>query len=97
MTGKWRERIEWTPLLTVSAILNFGQENFMRHNKWTCLRCSGKKFEAGEIRVSGGFWSRIFDVQNKKYSAVTCDKCGYTEFYKREASTLGNVFDFFTR
>jgi predicted nucleic-acid-binding Zn-ribbon protein len=49
------------------------------------------------MRVSGGFWSRIFDVQNKKYSAITCDQCGFTEFYKRDASTLGNVFDFFTR
>ena len=69
----------------------------MQHSNWSCLRCSSRQFEAGEIRVSGGFWSRIFDVQNKKYSAVTCDKCGYTEFYKRDASTLGNVFDFFTR
>jgi len=50
----------------------------------------------GEIRVSGGFWSRIFDVQNKKYTAVTCDQCSYTEFYKGASSTLGNIFDFFT-
>jgi predicted nucleic-acid-binding Zn-ribbon protein len=69
----------------------------MEHRKWNCLRCSGGEFDTGEIRVSGGFWSRIFDVQNKKYSAVTCQKCGFTEFYARPASTLGNVFDFFTR
>jgi len=60
------------------------------------MRCENKDYETGEIRVSGGFWSRIFDVQNKKYSAVTCTKCGYTEFYKGSSSTLGNVFDFFT-
>ncbi len=69
----------------------------MKHRKWSCLRCSGGEYETGEIRVSGGFWSRIFDVQNKKYSAVTCGKCGFTEFYKRDVSTLGNIFDFFTR
>ncbi len=68
----------------------------MQHNKWACMRCENKDYETGEIRVSGGFWSRIFDVQNKKYSAVTCTKCGYTEFYKGSSSTLGNVFDFFT-
>ena len=43
----------------------------MKHRKWSCTRCSGIEYETGEIRVSGGFWSRIFDVQNKKFSAVT--------------------------
>ena len=68
----------------------------MQHNKWSCLKCGNKDYETGEIRVSGGFWSRIFDVQNKKYSTITCSKCSYTEFYKGSVSTLGNVFDFFT-
>jgi hypothetical protein len=68
----------------------------MHHNRWSCPKCLNKEFESGEIRVSGGFWSRIFDVQNKKYTAVSCEKCSYTEFYKAPSSTLGNVFDFFT-
>ncbi|MBT4442558.1 MAG: GTP-binding protein [Oceanospirillaceae bacterium] len=68
----------------------------MKHKKWSCIKCGNRDYAAGEIRVSGGFWSRIFDVQNKKYSAVTCTKCSYTEFYKGSSSTLGNVFDFFT-
>ena len=66
----------------------------MKHRKWSCLRCSGSEYDASEIRVSGGNWSRMFNVQNKKYSAVTCGKCGFTEFYKVDASKLGNVFDF---
>lgn len=73
------------------------RNNIMKHRRWRCLRCENSEYETGEIRVAGGVWSRIFDVQNKKYSAVTCEKCGFTEFYKRDASTLGNVFDFFTR
>jgi uncharacterized protein len=68
----------------------------MKHNNWSCPKCENTSYNIGEIRVSGGFWSRIFDVQNKKYSAVTCEKCSYTEFYKSDSSTLGNVFDFFT-
>ncbi|PLT24999.1 zinc ribbon domain-containing protein, partial [Pseudoalteromonas sp. MelDa3] len=59
-------------------------------------KCNNNEFDTGEIRVSGGFWSRIFDVQNKKYTAVTCSRCSFTEFYKGSSSTLGNVFDFFT-
>ncbi|MEA3443880.1 MAG: zinc ribbon domain-containing protein, partial [Bacteroidota bacterium] len=50
----------------------------------------------GEMYVSGGFWTKIFDVQNKKYTTVTCRRCTYTEFFKSESSKLGNVFDFFT-
>lgn len=67
----------------------------MQHRNWQCPKCHNHEYEVGEIRVSGGFWSRIFDVQNKKYSAVTCTQCTYTEFYKGTSSTLGNVFDFF--
>lgn len=68
----------------------------MQHDRWSCPKCGNTDYDTGEIRVSGGFWSRIFDVQNKKYSAVTCERCSYTEFYKGSSSTLGNVFDFFT-
>ena len=68
----------------------------MKHANWSCPKCKNTNYNTGEIRVSGGFWSRIFDVQNKKYTAVTCEQCSYTEFYKSKSSTLGNVFDFFT-
>jgi len=71
-------------------------EKSMRHKNWRCIKCSHEEFETGEMRVSGGFWSRIFDVQNKKYFAVTCQRCSYTEFYKGSSSTAGNIFDFFT-
>lgn len=69
----------------------------MRHENWQCMKCGHDEYETGEIRVAGGFWSKIFDVQANKYSAVTCERCSYTEFYKGSSSTLGNVFDFFTR
>ncbi|MEZ9594934.1 zinc ribbon domain-containing protein [Shewanella sp. 10N.261.52.F9] len=38
----------------------------MQHDKWACPKCNQREFETGEIRVSGGFWSRIFDMQNKR-------------------------------
>jgi hypothetical protein len=69
----------------------------MKHKAWDCKKCGNKSYDEGEIRVSGGFWSRIFDVQNKKFISISCQKCGYTEFYKKGVSTSGNVLDFFTR
>ncbi|RZQ51681.1 GTP-binding protein [Pseudoalteromonas phenolica] len=48
------------------------------------------------MATTGSSWSKIFDMQNRKFTAVTCVHCTYTEFYKSSTSTLGNVFDLFT-
>jgi len=61
-----------------------------------CPKCKNTHFETGEIRTTGGVLAKIFDVQNKKFTHVTCTRCKYTEFYKTDSSSLGNVFDFFT-
>lgn len=68
----------------------------MAQLNYHCPKCANTDCKAGEIRVAGGFWSKIFEVANKKYTAVTCTKCKYTEFYNAPASMLGNIFDFFT-
>jgi predicted nucleic-acid-binding Zn-ribbon protein len=64
---------------------------------YQCPKCGNTQYEVGEIRTTGGMLSKIFDVQNKKFTTVTCKKCSYTEIYKTDSSMLGNVFDFFTR
>ena len=65
------------------------------HENWSCPKCGNLVFDSSEIRVAGGFWAKIFDVQNRRFTAVTCARCGYTEFYRGESSTLGDIFDFF--
>ena len=68
----------------------------MHQSNYVCPKCKCTTYDIGEIRASGGFWSKIFDVQGSKFSRVTCTRCKYTEFYMGDTSTLGNVFDFFT-
>jgi len=69
----------------------------MKHENWICQKCQHAEYEVGEIRVTGSFWTKILNVQNKKYASVTCENCSYTEFYKGQSSSrLANVFDFFT-
>ncbi|MCI0530799.1 MAG: zinc ribbon domain-containing protein [candidate division Zixibacteria bacterium] len=63
---------------------------------YKCPKCSHSRYELGEIRAAGGFWSKIFDVQGKRFSTVTCSHCKYTEMFKAETSMLGNIFDLFT-
>lgn len=68
----------------------------MTQLNYRCPKCSNTQYEIGEIRAAGGFWSKIFDVQGKRFSAVTCNHCKYTEFYKTDTGTLENIFDLFT-
>ena len=69
----------------------------MHHENWVCLKCKHTEYAISDIRVAGSFWTKIFNIQNKKYSAVSCNKCSYTEFYRgHPASNLANIFDFFT-
>lgn len=68
----------------------------MANNSYLCPKCGNTQYELDEIRTTGGALSKIFDVQNKKFTSVTCTQCKYTEFYKGTTSTLGNIFDFLT-
>ncbi len=68
----------------------------MPHLNFVCPKCSSTQYEVGEFRAASGFWTKIFDVQSARFSTVTCRKCRYTEIYKADSSTLGNIFDFIT-
>ncbi len=68
----------------------------MADMSYQCAKCGNTQYELDEIRTTGGALSKIFDVQNKKFTAVTCTQCKYTEFFKGDTNTLGNIFDFFT-
>lgn len=68
----------------------------MQHDKWRCPKCGNLHFETDQFRATGGMLAKIFDVQNKRFTTVTCTQCKYTEIYRSTSSGLGNVFDFFT-
>ena len=68
----------------------------MQQLNYRCPKCGNEEYDVGEIRVTGGMLAKIFDVQNKKYSTVTCNRCKYTEIYQADSSMLGNIFDLFT-
>jgi len=68
----------------------------MQQLNYTCPKCSNTEYEVAEFRATGGFWTKIFDIQSKRFTTVTCTRCKYTEIYKAESSKLGNIFDFFT-
>ena len=66
----------------------------MNKRTYVCPKCSGKQFETDVIRTTGGRLAKLFDIQNKKFTVITCSRCKYSELYKGDTSTLGNIFDF---
>ncbi len=58
------------------------------------MKCQNQTFDQGEMRATGGFFSKLFDIQTNKFTTVTCKNCGFTELYKRSSSMAGNVLDF---
>lgn len=65
--------------------------------QYQCPKCGFRACEVSEMRATGGFLTKIFDIQSKRFTTVTCGQCKYTEMFKIDSSMLGNVFDFFTR
>lgn len=68
----------------------------MTNANYKCPKCDNRDYTVDEMRATGGTLSKIFDVQNKKFTSVTCSRCSYTEFFKTKTSAISNVFDFFT-
>ena len=68
----------------------------MKNLRFDCPKCRNKRCEVGEIRAAGGFWSKIFDVQGRRFTTVTCSRCRYSEMYQTPSTTIGNIFDLFT-
>ena len=64
---------------------------------YTCPKCGHSGHETSEIRAAGGFWSKIFDVQGKRFTTIICRRCRYTEMYQADTRILGNIFDFLTQ
>ncbi len=62
---------------------------------WRCCKCGNTEYEMDQFQATGGNFSKIFNVQNKRFITVTCTKCGYTELYKAETSAGMNILDFF--
>jgi len=67
----------------------------MSKNNWVCPKCGHNFYETDEFQATGGTLAKIFDVQNKKFTTVSCKKCHFTELYKADSSQLGNIFDLF--
>ncbi|RLJ63343.1 hypothetical protein CLV86_1880 [Lacinutrix venerupis] len=63
---------------------------------YECPKCHNTSCDIDQMQATGGLFSKLFNIQNKRFTTVTCKKCTYTEFFKSKTSTISNIFDFFT-
>jgi len=68
----------------------------MEKTKYVCPKCGNKQYEAGEIRTTSSFLTKLFNIQNKKFTTLTCTRCRYTELFAADSNQMGNILDFFT-
>lgn len=69
--------------------------NPTQQQDWRCPKCENSQFETDQFQGTGGGFAKFFNIQNKKFTTITCTRCRHTEFYKQETSTAGNILDFF--
>jgi predicted nucleic-acid-binding Zn-ribbon protein len=65
-----------------------------RPAKYACAKCGATHKVTGEIRASGGFWSSFFDVSTRRFTYVSCGRCGHTELYNQSIGTGSKILDF---
>lgn len=63
--------------------------------KYTCPKCGRRTCEIGEIRTASSFVTRIFNIQNRRFTSVTCTNCKFTELYNVPSKKIGDILDFF--
>jgi predicted nucleic-acid-binding Zn-ribbon protein len=66
----------------------------MEKKQYICPKCGNNEYEADQFQATGGNFAKIFDVQNKKFTTISCKRCGYTELYKEQSSMGWNILDF---
>ena len=64
-------------------------------NEWRCPKCGSRDYTDDQVSTTGNGLTRFFNVQTKRFFAVTCDRCSYTELYRTHGSSLSNIIDFF--
>jgi len=59
---------------------------------YSCAKCSNPSFKNEEVQLTGKY-GRFFDWQSKKFIAVTCENCGYADFYRMQSGRAGNILE----
>ncbi|MGN1413599.1 MAG: zinc ribbon domain-containing protein [Anaerovoracaceae bacterium] len=66
----------------------------MERKQYVCPKCGCTQYESDQFQATGGNFARMFDIQNKRFTTISCSRCGYTELYKKSADDAMDILDF---
>jgi predicted nucleic-acid-binding Zn-ribbon protein len=61
--------------------------------KYVCPKCGSKDFTTSTIWASRSIIAKFLDIQDRRYSTVTCSVCKYTELYHLPPKRLNEVLE----
>ncbi len=62
--------------------------------QWVCPKCGCTSMTHDQFQATGGTFSKLFDIQNKKFITISCNHCGFTELYRAQTDMGENILDF---
>lgn len=66
----------------------------MERQQYVCPKCGCHEYEVDQFQATGGNFAKIFDVQNKRFTVISCTRCGYSELYKKPSDGGWDILDF---
>ena len=51
----------------------------MEQQMYQCPKCGNNTYTSDQFQATGGNFAKIFDVQNKKFITISCQRCGYND------------------
>ena len=66
----------------------------MERKQYVCPKCGCTQYESDQFQATGGNFAKMFDIQNKRFTTISCSRCGYTELYKKAADDVMDILDF---
>jgi hypothetical protein len=62
--------------------------------KYTCPKCGGRQYELKGVIIQHSQVSQVLSIPGRRYTAVICNRCRYTEFYNLPVKRINEAFDF---
>jgi uncharacterized protein len=61
--------------------------------RYTCPKCGNKEYEIGEMWTVGSIWTRLFEVHNRRFTFISCQRCRFTELFKTTQKNIGEFYN----
>ena len=69
-------------------MFSLGDEIMVATN-FHCAKCANQEYETSEFRATGGFLSKIFEIQSRKFTTVTCTRASTQRSTRPTAARWG--------